>query len=139
MSLQHCFPAPSIRAASSSSGGVASATKANPRKFALTFDRDAAWDADGFTRPALLMNGQMPGPTLTANAGDWVEITVKNDLPEETSVHWHGFMQRGTKCTRKEGRALDGGPARRAPHGGGWRRAVPRLLCAPSQRPQLEI
>ncbi|MFC0525452.1 multicopper oxidase family protein [Pontibacillus salicampi] len=36
-------------------------------------------------------NGSTPGPTLIAQEGDKVEITVTNDLPEATSVHWHGI------------------------------------------------
>lgn len=36
-------------------------------------------------------NGTMPGPTIEAFQGDRVRIIVHNDLPEPTSVHWHGF------------------------------------------------
>lgn len=36
-------------------------------------------------------NGSMPGPTIEINQGDRVRIVVTNELPEETSVHWHGF------------------------------------------------
>lgn len=36
-------------------------------------------------------NGSMPGPTIEVNQGDRVRIVVHNELPEETSVHWHGF------------------------------------------------
>lgn len=36
-------------------------------------------------------NGSMPGPTIEATQGDRVRIIVHNELPEETSVHWHGF------------------------------------------------
>ncbi len=32
------------------------------------------------------------GPTLLANKGDVVTIPLKNDLPEETNIHWHGLM-----------------------------------------------
>lgn len=35
-------------------------------------------------------NGSVPGPTLTANAGDRVIVHFQNDLPEETTIHWHG-------------------------------------------------
>lgn len=34
---------------------------------------------------------QYPGPELRAEEGERVRITVQNDLPEETSVHWHGM------------------------------------------------
>ncbi len=36
-------------------------------------------------------NGSMPGPTIEAFQGDRVRIVVHNDLPEPTSMHWHGF------------------------------------------------
>lgn len=34
---------------------------------------------------------QLPGPLLRATAGDLVEVTLDNQLPEATSVHWHGL------------------------------------------------
>lgn len=36
-------------------------------------------------------NGSMPGPTIEAVEGDRVRIIVKNELPEATTVHWHGL------------------------------------------------
>lgn len=36
-------------------------------------------------------NGSTPGPTLEATEGDRVRIIVKNELPEPTSIHWHGL------------------------------------------------
>jgi FtsP/CotA-like multicopper oxidase with cupredoxin domain len=33
----------------------------------------------------------LPGPTLTLKRGEPVSITVVNQLPEPTSVHWHGI------------------------------------------------
>jgi FtsP/CotA-like multicopper oxidase with cupredoxin domain len=35
-------------------------------------------------------NGSIPGPTLEAREGDRVIIHFRNDLPEATTVHWHG-------------------------------------------------
>jgi manganese oxidase len=35
-------------------------------------------------------NGQSPGPTIEVVEGDRVRIFVTNQLPEVTSVHWHG-------------------------------------------------
>ena len=40
-------------------------------------------------------NGQSPGPTIEAVEGDRVRIFVTNQLPEVTSVHWHGILQIG--------------------------------------------
>lgn len=36
----------------------------------------------------------VPGPLLRATAGDLLRITVVNELPAETSVHWHGVALR---------------------------------------------
>ncbi|MBX9582968.1 MAG: copper oxidase [Gemmataceae bacterium] len=36
-------------------------------------------------------NGSMPGPTIEAVEGDRVRFVVHNDLPESTTVHWHGL------------------------------------------------
>ncbi len=36
-------------------------------------------------------NGGIPGPTIKAYSGETVNIRVINNLPEDTSVHWHGF------------------------------------------------
>ncbi|TWT86701.1 Multicopper oxidase mco [Pseudobythopirellula maris] len=36
-------------------------------------------------------NGSMPGPTIEVTQGDRVRIVAKNELPEPTSMHWHGF------------------------------------------------
>ncbi len=37
-------------------------------------------------------NGQTPGPTLEAVEGDRVRMFVTNNLPERTSMHWHGAI-----------------------------------------------
>ncbi|CRL28354.1 Cupredoxin [Penicillium camemberti] len=44
----------------------------------------------------LRINGQLPGPLIEADKGDDMEIFVKNDLPIDTSLHWHGILQRGS-------------------------------------------
>lgn len=36
-------------------------------------------------------NGSVPGPTIIVNPKDKVCIKVINNLPEKTSVHWHGL------------------------------------------------
>ena len=36
-------------------------------------------------------NGSMPGPTIETTVGDRVRIVLKNELPEPTSIHWHGL------------------------------------------------
>src|SRR4026208_1069536 len=36
-------------------------------------------------------NGSVPGPTIEANEGDRVRVVFENQLPEMTTVHWHGL------------------------------------------------
>lgn len=36
-------------------------------------------------------NGSVPGPTIEAIEGDTIRIIMKNELPEPTSIHWHGL------------------------------------------------
>lgn len=36
-------------------------------------------------------NGSMPGPTIEVMQGDRVRIVFHNNLPEPTTVHWHGL------------------------------------------------
>ncbi len=37
-------------------------------------------------------NGSMPGPTIECTEGDRIRVVVKNELPEPTSIHWHGIL-----------------------------------------------
>ncbi len=37
------------------------------------------------------VNGPILGPTLVMNKGDKVDIKVKNDLGQRTTIHWHGM------------------------------------------------
>ncbi|MCC6573502.1 MAG: copper oxidase [Planctomycetes bacterium] len=36
-------------------------------------------------------NGSVPGPTIEATQGDTIRVILKNELPEPTSIHWHGI------------------------------------------------
>jgi FtsP/CotA-like multicopper oxidase with cupredoxin domain len=36
-------------------------------------------------------NKQIPGPVLKVKKGDTLVVTVQNDLPESTMIHWHGI------------------------------------------------
>lgn len=51
-----------------------------------------------------VVNGQYPGPTLVADWGDMIEVTVYNRLKTNgTDMHWHGFRQLGSN-------EMDGSP-----------------------------
>ncbi len=40
---------------------------------------------------AMTYNGTVPGPTLEVNPGDHIRIILHNNLPESTSIHFHGL------------------------------------------------
>jgi len=51
------------------------------------------WEVTSTTKPeAWAYNGQVPGPELRVTEGDKVRVIVKNELPESTSVHFHGVL-----------------------------------------------
>ncbi|MDQ3669059.1 MAG: copper oxidase [Actinomycetota bacterium] len=58
-------------------------------------------------------NGTVPGPELRIPYGQRVRIRVKNELPEPTTVHWHGIAVPN---------AMDGVPdvTQKAIEPGGW-------------------
>jgi FtsP/CotA-like multicopper oxidase with cupredoxin domain len=41
---------------------------------------------------AYAFNRQVPGPRIEVTEGDRLRIHVRNDLPESTTVHWHGLV-----------------------------------------------
>jgi len=41
---------------------------------------------------AYAYNGQVPGPMIRMEPNDRVRMRVRNELPEATTVHWHGFI-----------------------------------------------
>ncbi|MCK9912898.1 multicopper oxidase domain-containing protein, partial [Microbacteriaceae bacterium K1510] len=40
---------------------------------------------------AVTVNGIIPGPEIRVMEGDTIRVMVKNDLKQETSIHWHGL------------------------------------------------
>lgn len=34
-----------------------------------------------------------PGPTIEVNQGDRLIVKVQNNLPNATSIHWHGLVR----------------------------------------------
>lgn len=45
----------------------------------------------GVTTEVFAYNGHVPGPTLDVREGDHVIVHFRNNLPEPTTVHWHGI------------------------------------------------
>ncbi len=65
--------------------------------FDLTIGETAV-DFTGRVRPAVTVNGGIPGPILHWKEGTTVELRVRNALPpgsihgHQTSIHWHGII-----------------------------------------------
>ncbi|KAJ7181076.1 laccase [Mycena filopes] len=56
---------------------------------------------DGFSRSTVLAGGTFPGPLITGFKGNRFQLNVEDQLTDSTmlkstSIHWHGFFQRGT-------------------------------------------
>jgi len=51
---------------------------------------------DGMSRSILAVNGQFPGPAIVVDRGDIIQINVRNQFSQPTSLHCHGLEQRGT-------------------------------------------
>lgn len=54
--------------------------------------RNAPVNFTGVTRPAMTINGSIPGPVLYFTEGDTAVIRVHNLMDTETSFHWHGLL-----------------------------------------------
>jgi len=51
------------------------------------------WQVEpGKTVKAWTYNGMVPGPLIKVNDGDKVAVVVKNELPQSTTVHFHGIQ-----------------------------------------------
>ena len=60
-----------------------------------TFDLSIGETVMNFTgspKTALAINGSIPGPLLRWRQGDIVTLRVRNQLDEDTSIHWHGII-----------------------------------------------
>ncbi len=54
--------------------------------------REVEWEfAPGRTIRGFAYNGQVPGPLIEANVGDTIEVRLTNNLPQATTIHWHGI------------------------------------------------
>jgi FtsP/CotA-like multicopper oxidase with cupredoxin domain len=54
--------------------------------------RQTQWEVTaGLGIPGYGFNGQVPGPTIQAEVGDTLVVRLANNLPEPTTIHWHGL------------------------------------------------
>ncbi|RYP38381.1 hypothetical protein DL768_010791 [Monosporascus sp. mg162] len=61
--------------------------------------QDVTVSPDGVSRPAIAVNGSIPGPTIFADWGDTVVVHVTNSLTTSgngSSIHFHGIRQNFT-------------------------------------------
>ena len=70
----------------------------------------------GKASPTAGYNRHLLGPTLRVRSGDEVTLDVRNELPEMTTVHWHGLLIPA---------AVDGGPHNEIAAGQSWRAVLP--------------
>ena len=66
----------------------------NPDPNILEFNLDAKITdmeiVPGTTTPVWTYGGVLPGPLIKAKVGDWLIVHFRNNLPDSTSIHWHG-------------------------------------------------
>ena len=87
------IPSAGVPAATESTGGQPLAfTEVDGVKVFNLTAKPVRWQlTDDVTVTAWTYNGTVPGPMLRATEGDKVRIIFKNELPEATSIHWHGI------------------------------------------------
>lgn len=62
------------------------------KTFELTA-RPVLWNINADTRvTAWSYNGTVPGPMIRVTEGDKMRVVFKNELPDPTSIHWHGLL-----------------------------------------------
>ncbi|MNC06589.1 Copper resistance protein A precursor [compost metagenome] len=47
--------------------------------------------ANGVTLPVWTYNGTVPGQEIRVTQGDFVQVTLKNELKVPVTIHWHGY------------------------------------------------
>ncbi|GII29283.1 multicopper oxidase family protein [Planotetraspora mira] len=79
-------PVTSLRGpATPAAGGVV-------RRYTLSAETAAITLSSGRKVDAWTFNGQVPGPPITANVGDLVEVRLRNaNIRSGVTLHWHGY------------------------------------------------
>ncbi|MCB1092171.1 MAG: multicopper oxidase domain-containing protein, partial [Verrucomicrobiae bacterium] len=60
-------------------------------EYDLTIAREKV-NFTGEVRPAITINGGIPGPVIEFTEGDDAVLRVRNELDVPTSIHWHGLL-----------------------------------------------
>ena len=75
--------------------GVTNAIDSNPApnvfETTLVADETRIALGDGVEVNAFTFNGTIPGPQIRVQVGDTVVVHFRNDLAENTGIHWHGI------------------------------------------------
>ena len=71
----------------------------NPLRIPAAFDGGELVAAEGTANiwpgestPVVTLGGSYPGPTIHARTGERFALTLRNELSEDTIVHWHGHI-----------------------------------------------
>ncbi|MDR9503747.1 multicopper oxidase family protein [Brevibacillus agri] len=59
--------------------------------FTLTAKESMLHLDDQTMKTAWTYNGTVPGPQLRVKQGETISVTLKNELPEPVTIHWHGL------------------------------------------------
>lgn len=67
-------------------------TSGNPKLFeaSLTAVQAQTQFVPGVNTQVWAYNAQLPGPLIDVNEGDTVRINFVNNLPQDSTIHWHG-------------------------------------------------
>lgn len=60
------------------------------REYQITSQVASAEIVPGKKTQVWTYNGQLPGPVLRVTQGDLLRVTYRNELPEQSTIHWHG-------------------------------------------------
>jgi len=86
------------------------APQVTPAALTLTAAPGAA-NIGSATAPAWMLNGSLPSPLLRVRRGQRFRVTMRNQLPQELILHWHGLVPP---------EAMDGHPRFAVPTGGAY-------------------
>ncbi|PXX64354.1 FtsP/CotA-like multicopper oxidase with cupredoxin domain [Nocardia tenerifensis] len=81
------------------------------RRFTLDIQQGTSEILPGKRTPTWGYSGSILGPTVRARRHETVAFTIRNAVPEPTTVHWHGMHLPAR---------FDGGPHQTIPVGGTW-------------------
>ncbi|TWD75411.1 FtsP/CotA-like multicopper oxidase with cupredoxin domain [Kribbella amoyensis] len=73
-------------------GELTPALGGTTRRHVLTAQKTTVRLPSGRRLRAWTYDGQLPGPAITANQGDLIEVTLRNaDIDDGVTIHWHGY------------------------------------------------